>query len=383
MNIAIIDDKINLLTVKHIFGNTDNIHVINDYAISDAEMSHGTLCVWLYLEYRRVLKIYDNDSIFFLSVCDYQGRKSIDSLKKALLWCLKADIRIINLSVGFSDNTYSNELYDIISRLYMKGTIMIASCSNDNRITFPASFDNVIGVRSNVKKEKPFIFSPSDMTGVDIQLNAPYIEYISQKIQSNNYNLLSNSFIVPYVSVLVAEILIDSEQFFDITKVKVMLSNQYSIEIATKSNYRSLMGKIYRMKYSLDEIQIPVLAYFYSTNDEKRICDSLQDILIDNDYNCALITDYQQNNDWRRNRYRVNENISTDILIYCNIINASIIILCINDKYIEKLNKGLSFDGIILSKNRRIHTKSPFIYIDSRKKGIEKKILRWVLELFQ
>lgn len=53
---------------------------------------------------------------------------------------------IINLSLGVTECESSNNLYDICKRITDKGTMIVSAFDNLGGVSFPAAFDNIIGV---------------------------------------------------------------------------------------------------------------------------------------------------------------------------------------------------------------------------------------------
>lgn len=58
----------------------------------------------------------------------------------------KVDVDIINLSLGLSMTDNINALYDACEKLRKKGIILISAFDNTGSMSYPAAFDNVIGV---------------------------------------------------------------------------------------------------------------------------------------------------------------------------------------------------------------------------------------------
>jgi len=69
-------------------------------------------------------------------------------LTKLLLWIYnnKKSVNIINLSLGVNICENYAELYEICDKLSRRGVIVVSAFDNTKTITYPAAFDNVIGV---------------------------------------------------------------------------------------------------------------------------------------------------------------------------------------------------------------------------------------------
>ncbi len=71
---------------------------------------------------------------------------------------LNIEVDIINLSIGLEDSECLKDLYPICQCLYEKGIVILSAFSNEGCISYPAAFDNVIGVCSDMRCWKNDIF---------------------------------------------------------------------------------------------------------------------------------------------------------------------------------------------------------------------------------
>jgi len=143
LTIAFIDDGISPefvpedIPFENIVANEDGVQP------GDTEhvVSHGTMCYQIFknnvnVPYRLIsIKALDNTV----------GTGNHKALLAALDWCAGQDIDIINMSMGTRQYTDFAPIASAISRL--SNTVIIAACSNQNELTFPACLPTVIGVR--------------------------------------------------------------------------------------------------------------------------------------------------------------------------------------------------------------------------------------------
>lgn len=87
--------------------------------------------------------------IYSLKVLDDAGNGNRKKILKALDWCIKNKIDIINLS--FSMQKDDKEIKEKLERIDLIGAIVICSYDNDNKISYPAQYEFVFGVKSHNK----------------------------------------------------------------------------------------------------------------------------------------------------------------------------------------------------------------------------------------
>lgn len=68
------------------------------------------------------------------------------SLLAAIDWCTEQELDIINLSASTPLEEVKGSLYRACERLRIAGKMLVASSANDGGISYPAAFDNVLGV---------------------------------------------------------------------------------------------------------------------------------------------------------------------------------------------------------------------------------------------
>lgn len=146
-DVAILDDGVN----SNVFRNcrVETSIVVQDGTIksySENEyITHGTVCASL------ICTSEDNFILHSIKVIEWKKYGNIERLIEGLVYCINHNYKIIHMSLGSVEESDCKILYPIISKAIRKKIIIVASVSNDNIITYPASFEKVIGVRFSLK----------------------------------------------------------------------------------------------------------------------------------------------------------------------------------------------------------------------------------------
>lgn len=93
-----------------------------------------------------------NAEIILISIIDERKITKLDLLIEALEILLVKKIDIINISLGIESSEYTEKikkLYRLCEKFYNMGIPIISSYSNKHIATFPAAFNNVIGIDSS------------------------------------------------------------------------------------------------------------------------------------------------------------------------------------------------------------------------------------------
>lgn len=117
---------------------------------------HGTHIAGIiggYSPYRRKNKqsfhgIYPQISVTAVKAFTKDGSSSLSTILKGIDWCIKNDVKVINMSFGLEK--HNSLLYDAIKLAAQHGVIMIAASGNDGKpgVNFPARYPEVISVGS-------------------------------------------------------------------------------------------------------------------------------------------------------------------------------------------------------------------------------------------
>lgn len=124
--------------------NDEIIEIKTDFINVDTNLGHGTAIYGILRKKIEIAQFYSlpiNDNL------------SEEQLIQVLDYVMNYNITfdIINISLGISFCQNYTILYSICEKLVKKGSILISAFNNDGSISFPAAFDNVIGVVSSDK----------------------------------------------------------------------------------------------------------------------------------------------------------------------------------------------------------------------------------------
>ncbi len=211
INIAVIDDGINEKYFKNIGKLVHNIEVSPDCNIKQRSgydaysISHGTIC-------GSIIKKGSPDTyLSSIKILDSKTKVSNkNQLIKAIKWCIHNGIDLINLSLGSSCFEDYKLLKDIVGELYINDVVIVAAMNNKDIITYPASFGNVIGVKT-CKTEKlgefEYLFMDTPLDGIEIHACSSYmLRDCKGEIYVSN---LSNSYAAPAITSKVANLMED------------------------------------------------------------------------------------------------------------------------------------------------------------------------------
>lgn len=254
--IVFIDSDINIDYINKIVKGRQSIggvwtvannKVIPSMTCSQDTLSHATLCSKMFFEH-----ITCACELFFINIWEGDELKAnINALLAALSWCLKNEVTLINLSLGTTLILDIPPLFQVINKLIEKNIIIVAASSNERKLTFPAAFDHVIGVKalSSKSAEVGFIYQENSLDLIEISC---YVKDEVIEYQGNYYPLYAaNSLAAPMISAKICNLL--SKGYESIEEIKVKLKEQ-----SLPASYQQ-DDKIYQ-QYFKQEIEIPVIA---------------------------------------------------------------------------------------------------------------------------
>lgn len=121
----------------------------NDH--DDDVLGHGTACADL------ILRIAPDARVIPVKVFGKVLETSPGTLHAALLWAIEAGVQVINVSLGTRLEGTLHPLYAACEKARRAGIIVVAAGHNANDWSYPAIFENVIGV-SAARFESPYHF---------------------------------------------------------------------------------------------------------------------------------------------------------------------------------------------------------------------------------
>jgi len=170
IDIALDRESYDLWRNKIRFLMVDKNNVVNiDASIIKESISHGGECIRYYESAAQKLV-----SHFILLSRDDKNKGSVSDLITALKWCVENNISLISLSMGTTRHCDSDKFRSVISRIKESDICLIAGTSNSRVLSYPACFDECIGVcydytRNLIDGSFAYIENPID--GVEIVLN--------------------------------------------------------------------------------------------------------------------------------------------------------------------------------------------------------------------
>lgn len=337
-------DKIKIKEYYEVIDNKIVLYKSND---SELEISHGTICAKIFCD--NVLSCCD---LYFIKILDQNSKKTnIDQLVIALNWCYEHEIKLINLSLGTTNIYDTIRLYDIIKKLFDKGTIIVASSANKNLITFPAAFEEVISVKTaDFNDTYGFIYNPNSLDFIDVLCSIKPYKIIFNHMIADVYNV--NSFVTPYVTAQICNYINNGLFSLDLIKQKL-----FDKSLRVEYNY------LYEFKkgYAYNEKEIPMIGFIVSeedisTNKEsvylfiKKIILSFQKrdylgICISSIFETCFINRFIK---VKHNDYFC---LSDIVQLYSSYVDPSLIIFLIFAEQYEIISKELMFDLSIMNKS--------------------------------
>lgn len=128
------------------FKNTENYIIVSEEY--DDDNGHGTACASV------IKKEFQDIEIYVVKVLDKFGKSNDQILEEGLKYLLKTDIKLINLSLSVIESEKVQDLYKICDELTKEGKIIISSLANGYEESYPAKFDNVIGVKGFILEDE-------------------------------------------------------------------------------------------------------------------------------------------------------------------------------------------------------------------------------------
>ncbi|MEF9992028.1 MAG: S8 family serine peptidase [Peptostreptococcaceae bacterium] len=114
----------------------------------DDKNGHGTACSSI------IKKEFKDVEIFSVKILDDDGKSNIQILEESLKYLLKTNIRLINLSLSLLANEMLYDLYEICNELERNNKIVVCSLANGFDESYPAIFENVIGVKGFILEDE-------------------------------------------------------------------------------------------------------------------------------------------------------------------------------------------------------------------------------------
>ena len=201
-------------------------------SLSKDSNGHGTAITYL------LYKLLPN-AHFTIVNCYENNEIGEEKLLYALTYILNnIDCDIINLSSGISACINKTKLYELCEQFKKRGTTIVAAFDNLGSITYPACFDNVIGVDGsllcgNFREFECLENSIVNIRGCMHQQNLPWLNGTKRMV-------VGNSFIVPYVVKMVYDVISENRVSFEMLLQK--LKSKCKRKIVLSKTIRHSLG---------------------------------------------------------------------------------------------------------------------------------------------
>lgn len=286
IKVAIIDSGIDSLNpfLKNSVYKGYSLLMQDDYIIQSKEYedyyNHGTACASI------ILNECPNVEFVIIKIMNGEGKTTLRLVEEALKSLLKTDVKIINMS--FATNKVNDSvMYDLCNKLVTENKILISSCANEYSNSYPAIFDNVIGVRGAILENKNAIWYNDDNDIQCIIDNVPTMCCgLNGKFQMRFPN---NSFAAAKLSGIVCKILSEysNSMLCNIGLIQLnILLKKYSIrQVWNKSDLQSWKRKPNEKEWEISNENPLLLKIYNAINEKVKIPDTSEKIC-----NCKLLT---------------------------------------------------------------------------------------------
>jgi subtilisin len=200
-------------------------------AIDDDRIGHGTACTDL------ILKVAPGVEICPLRVFGRRLESSVSTIAEAVRWAVHRGVRVVNMSLGTMLPEALDPLYLACEFAHRHGIVLVAAKHNAKGRSFPAVFDNVIGVHAG-DFESPFDYIYRG--GEDAECTAKGVKQEVLWLNGCRVRMSGSSFAAPNICGIVALFL---ERYPDANLNEIRnLLGRYSLRKKTKGLPDQIVG---------------------------------------------------------------------------------------------------------------------------------------------
>ncbi|NBI17699.1 hypothetical protein D1841_07760 [Neglecta sp. X4] len=328
IKICVIDDRIDWevlhklvpyyqkrFSVKELEGNGGNKGTPS--SSFPLRVTHGTLCTALLIESLHKKGTLEQVVISGLMMNHGYSNHSLPTLIRALQYCITEKYDIISTSLRMYHLLYARQMLPLLHQL-QSSAVLVAAASNDLKLTYPAAFPCVLGVKRQVCKSNVsqklirLVHNPID----GIEVAAAYTETSVLKTLRDEYNLnyeTSNSILVPQISAEIAYILAQNQRLLPKENILALFDAQ-TVEAEkfgeAADNLRTA---------SSDNI-IPILLFRYADQDYDYIMllgKRLQNQFECGGYTCTILYDLFSQSDFEAGWYQLSKSDVNNCIPFC------------------------------------------------------------------
>jgi len=224
VDIAIIDTGISLNYFDNVASlesnvNFSNVNRIREDGVPNNIMTHGTICASIIRTYAPAAPLHSLN-VFI------NGTSNLESIITAVHYCIKRNIKIVNISFGTNYIKNDAGLENVTTLAADKGIILIASASKNGIVTYPAHYNSVIsvGVKTELHLSKNII-KVNENTFSSINVFACGIQRLYKDTHLIHVTANEPSYATAVVTALAYKVLCDSNEEATRLKVLEMLNN--------------------------------------------------------------------------------------------------------------------------------------------------------------
>lgn len=316
IKICLLDGVLDKNILGELIDYTDvQLNVVQDEISQKASLhiNHAALCLSLLIEEIRLMRIQDKVEITYLSATNEDGSLSLNRLLSSLEYCQSQEFDIISMSLGVIKRSKGKQIFSCIEKI--KKAILVAAASNDFSLTYPAAFQQVLGVKRGKQKTSYYIdriYNPYD--GIEVVANLP-ANTVVKRIEKKFYFPCheSNSLLAPRISGIIAYHILSNSGFLskDILLTKMATSSRFALQDDCEL--------LSQDELPLDE-QTPIVLLPYTANCEKsrisRVLIKVQHAMEQLGYSCAIICDWLSISDYVSGWYRLEIGFSQQMITY-------------------------------------------------------------------
>ena len=212
-------------------------------------VGHGTACI------NQILRIAPDARVHPVRVFGGDLETSPGTLQAGILWAIEQGVQVINLSLGTTLEGTLHPLYAACERARRQGIIVVAAGHNARSWSYPAIFENVIGVSAE-RFESPYEYRYLPDEAMECQawgVEQPVVWLRGERVVKHG-----TSFAAPNIAGIVA-LLLERHPGATLEQVRELLRKYALSVVATDGSSPELL--VPREGFSPD--QVPRLARSY------------------------------------------------------------------------------------------------------------------------
>lgn len=383
VRIAIIDDFLSDYYIKRCTDNgiyikyTGGFETINLDSINKVTpniiVSHGIVCCAILLEFLYKYNIIYNSEIEFISISNEKERYDLEKCIKGVEYCIEEGIDILSFSLGIQDYLKSRKLNGTIAKARQHNIYIIAANANNDKVSYPACLNDVLGVKIADKPYNKRIYKNSK-DGIDVVDILPKVKVLEKLYE--NYNItveVGNSLLVPIIAAEVAQIIYLDNTGCDLEKIKKELARHREIQIQEYGDETVF--------WQNSSINIPIILLNFKKNEDvDKLLLKLQDESIHSEYHFLFFREGKTSFNFNKNIFYLPINkLLPCIHYYSDKMDLSAIFLAyhINDFFRVPY---LQIDAVIGEKKYQSEFKfCPYLALDQE--GNDGNIISWLEDI--